>query len=41
MISYNKQRLKIYIEGYVQGVGFRPFIYQLAVELGLTGWICN
>jgi len=25
----------------VQGVGFRPFIYQLARKNGLTGWVCN
>jgi len=25
----------------VQGVGFRPFIYRLATEMRLTGWISN
>jgi hydrogenase maturation protein HypF len=25
----------------VQGVGFRPYVYGLAVELGLTGWVLN
>jgi len=35
------QRQKIIIEGIVQGVGFRPFIYQLAKRFGLTGSVCN
>jgi len=33
--------LKISVRGVVQGVGFRPFIYQLAREYGLKGWIQN
>ncbi|MGI0480521.1 carbamoyltransferase HypF [Geminocystis sp. CENA526] len=32
---------KISIRGIVQGVGFRPFIYKLAQELGLKGWVNN
>ena len=31
----------IHIEGLVQGVGFRPFIYQLAQEHGLSGCVDN
>jgi hydrogenase maturation protein HypF len=34
-------RLKIVIRGVVQGVGFRPFIYRLATELHLPGWVSN
>lgn len=32
---------KIHISGQVQGVGFRPFVYQLANALKLTGWVNN
>jgi hydrogenase maturation protein HypF len=31
----------IHITGVVQGVGFRPFVYNLAAELGLVGWVLN
>ncbi|MFN0123188.1 MAG: carbamoyltransferase HypF [Blastocatellia bacterium] len=34
-------RLRIVVHGAVQGVGFRPFIYRLAAELRLTGWVGN
>jgi hydrogenase maturation factor HypF (carbamoyltransferase family) len=34
-------RIKIVLRGAVQGVGFRPFIYRLASELLLTGWVNN
>jgi hydrogenase maturation protein HypF len=32
---------KIRVSGTVQGVGFRPFVYNLAVRLGLRGWVGN
>ena len=31
----------IHITGIVQGVGFRPFVYKLATELDLNGWVSN
>ena len=34
-------RRLIRARGIVQGVGFRPFVYNLAVELGLTGYVLN
>ncbi|MBM4464740.1 MAG: carbamoyltransferase HypF [Chloroflexi bacterium] len=34
-------RLKVVIHGAVQGVGFRPFVYRLATEMGLRGWVLN
>ena len=36
-----KSRLKIAVRGAVQGVGFRPFVFRLAEELKLTGWVNN
>jgi hydrogenase maturation protein HypF len=32
---------RISTRGVVQGVGFRPFVYQLAVKYNLKGWVCN
>ena len=32
---------RITITGVVQGVGFRPFVYNLAQQLGLHGWVLN
>src|SRR6478736_2319491 len=37
----NCERLKVTVRGAVQGVGFRPFVYRLASELKLKGWVSN
>ena len=34
-------RVKIQVTGIVQGVGFRPFIYRIAVKNGLNGYVRN
>ena len=35
------KRKRIFVQGIVQGVGFRPFVYGLANELGLAGFVLN
>ncbi|SCK53182.1 hydrogenase maturation protein HypF [Streptomyces sp. WMMB 714] len=35
------QRRRVTVRGVVQGVGFRPFVYALAGELGLSGHVSN
>jgi hydrogenase maturation protein HypF len=35
------KRVRIEIEGIVQGVGFRPFVFNLAVSHGISGWVRN
>src|SRR5882757_1995302 len=36
-----RRRQRIAVAGVVQGVGFRPFVYALARELGLAGSVVN
>ena len=41
-LAENDRVLKhVSVQGVVQGVGFRPFIYRLAREHGLSGWVAN
>ena len=40
-INGNHSFYLLKIKGLVQGVGFRPFIYRLASEYGLNGWVEN
>ncbi len=35
------QGVKIHVDGVVQGVGFRPFVYGLAQKMKLVGWVRN
>jgi len=36
-----RQLRHISVRGVVQGVGFRPFVFKLAHDCGLTGWVLN
>lgn len=36
-----QKRAKIYVRGLVQGVGFRPFIYTIATQHQLKGYVLN
>ena len=36
-----RERRTITVQGVVQGVGFRPFVYGLASRLGLAGTVQN
>ena len=33
--------VRLRINGVVQGVGFRPFVYRVAAEHGIVGWVLN
>ena len=34
-------RKRIHVQGVVQGVGFRPFVYRIAAEFGIGGFVHN
>jgi len=36
-----KKTVRIIIKGIVQGVGYRPFIYNLAISSGINGYVLN
>ena len=36
-----QRAVRIRVTGVVQGVGFRPFVYRLAQENGVSGWVLN
>ena len=36
-----RERWHIRVQGIVQGVGFRPFVFRLAVKFKLCGWVKN
>ncbi|MFK0668452.1 carbamoyltransferase HypF [Aeromonas salmonicida] len=40
-MTATRLRLEFHIDGIVQGVGFRPFVYGLALRHGLTGYVLN
>ena len=40
-MAVTAERRRIRVTGTVQGVGFRPFVYRCAVELGLAGSVAN
>ena len=35
------RRVAVTVRGVVQGVGFRPFVYRMACDRGLIGWVRN
>ncbi len=41
MPAHLKEARRLRVTGVVQGVGFRPFVYRLAIERSLTGWVLN
>jgi acylphosphatase len=36
-----KARIQIVVTGRVQGVGFRAFVFDLAKQAGISGWVRN
>jgi hydrogenase maturation protein HypF len=40
-VAGTRRRIRVRVDGTVQGVGFRPYVYRLAGELGLSGFVLN
>ena len=41
LINHKQRRVEILVQGTVQGVGFRPFIYNLATRFSISGSVIN
>jgi len=40
-VSEVPARRRLRVRGQVQGVGFRPFVYRIAIDCGVSGWVRN
>lgn len=36
-----KRRVHVWVKGRVQAVGFRAFVQQNSIQIGVTGWVRN
>ena len=41
MAESQSRCVQVEVQGAVQGVGCRPYVYRLATALGLNGWVRN
>lgn len=39
--SPRERHVAVHVQGVVQGVGFRPFVFRIATARGLSGWVRN
>ncbi len=40
-MALSRKTFRVKVRGLVQGVGFRPFIYRMAMKFSITGWVQN